>query len=177
MIFPQATEKTPARTRFIPLVLSFLTVLADQVSKYTIATLAPAGSVIVSWFNGLVRIVHVKNHQLAFSLQAGSNEITRVLVYYTIPLVLLLAALWYFLASVKSSPTRRWALAGIIGGASGNVFDRFLRPDGTIDFIDIRFFGILGLERWPTFNIADAALVLWGILLAATILFQRSIRS
>ena len=37
-----------------------------------------------------------------------------------------------------------------------------------MDFIDVKFFGIFGLERWPTFNIADAAIVVcaFGLLIA-----------
>ena len=29
----------------------------------------------------------------------------------------------------------------------------------------MKFYGIFGLERWPTFNVADAAIVVCGILL------------
>jgi len=50
------------------------------------------------------------------------------------------------------------ALAGLgaaLGGAAGNVFDE-LRRGGVVDFISI--------GRWPTFNLADAAIVA-GVLL------------
>ena len=48
---------------------------------------------------------------------------------------------------------------------SGNIIDRIFRPQGVVDFIDVKFFGIFGLERWPTFNVADASIVVCGIIL------------
>ena len=53
----------------------------------------------------------------------------------------------------------------IVGGGLGNIIDRIFRPDGVIDFIDVKFFGIFGLNRWPTFNVADASVVVCGILM------------
>jgi signal peptidase II len=41
-----------------------------------------------------------------------------------------------------------------------------------VDFIDVKFFGLFGLERWPTFNLADSTLVVGGILLLASFLWS-----
>jgi signal peptidase II len=60
---------------------------------------------------------------------------------------------------------QRWSVAGIIGGGIGNLIDRIFRAEGVVDFIDVKFYGLFGLERWPTFNIADSAVVVCGILL------------
>ena len=55
------------------------------------------------------------------------------------------------------------ALAMIVGGALGNVFDRAFRGDGgfmqgaVVDFLD--------LQWWPIFNLADVGIVVGGILL------------
>ena len=40
------------------------------------------------------------------------------------------------------------------------MIDRFFRAEGVVDFIDVKFYGLFGLERWPTFNIADASVVI-----------------
>jgi signal peptidase II len=64
-------------------------------------------------------------------------------------------------------------VAGIIGGGVGNLIDRVFRPEGVVDFIDVRFFGLFGLDRWPTFNVADSSVVVCGALLAASILAHR----
>ncbi len=54
------------------------------------------------------------------------------------------------------------ALALILGGAVGNLFDRVTRGDGlldgaVVDFIEPSFF--------PTFNVADAAITMGAVLL------------
>ena len=54
---------------------------------------------------------------------------------------------------------------GIVGGGLGNLIDRFFRAEGVVDFIDIKFFGLFGLDRWPTFNVADSAVVVCGFML------------
>ena len=60
---------------------------------------------------------------------------------------------------------QRWAIMGIVGGGLGNIIDRIFRPAGVVDFIDVKFYGLFGLERWPTFNVADSAVVVCGIML------------
>ncbi len=55
------------------------------------------------------------------------------------------------------------ALGLVLGGALGNLTDRLVRGDGivggrVVDFID--------LHVWPVFNLADASIVVGGLLLA-----------
>ena len=65
-----------------------------------------------------------------------------------------------------------WCISGIIGGGIGNLIDRIFRSEGVVDFIDVKFFGIFGLDRWPTFNVADAAIVVCGIILITTFIIM-----
>jgi signal peptidase II len=46
----------------------------------------------------------------------------------------------------------------------------FFRPEGVLDFLDVKFYGLFGLERWPTFNVADSAVVICGGLLILSVL-------
>ena len=48
-----------------------------------------------------------------------------------------------------------FALALVAGGALGNIVDR-VRSGAVTDFIDVH----IGKAHWPTFNLADAAIVL-----------------
>ncbi len=79
------------------------------------------------------------------------------------PLVALTVGLCIFLAwwLVKSeSIMEGLALGAIIGGAIGNLIDRF-RFGAVADFFDVD----LGFYRWPAFNIADSAIVIGVALL------------
>lgn len=55
------------------------------------------------------------------------------------------------------------SLGLIIGGALGNVLDR-LRIGAVVDFLDFHVWGF----HWPAFNLADSAIVLGAVALAAT---------
>lgn len=53
-----------------------------------------------------------------------------------------------------TSRTEAVALGLIIGGALGNILDR-VRIGAVVDFIDVHYAG----WHWPTFNLADVAIV------------------
>ena len=70
---------------------------------------------------------------------------------------------------------QRWAICGVVGGGFGNIIDRVFRPAGVVDFIDVKWFGIessplslFRMPRWPTFNVADSAVVVCGIILVVS---------
>ncbi len=87
-----------------------------------------------------------------------------------------LATVAYMINWVRKLPTDRLygflAIGMIIGGALGNLHDRFFRmiyeKHGVVDFILVYY---LPGKAWPTFNIADAALVIGvGLLIPYLIL-------
>jgi signal peptidase II len=55
----------------------------------------------------------------------------------------------------------RLAIAAVMGGAIGNLIDRFRSPLGVVDFIDV---GVGDVRFW-TFNVADAAVSVGAVLL------------
>ena len=55
----------------------------------------------------------------------------------------------------------RLAIAAVMGGALGNLVDRFRSPAGVVDFIDV---GVGDVRFW-TFNVADSAVSVGAILL------------
>jgi signal peptidase II len=62
----------------------------------------------------------------------------------------------------------RWrvmAVGLVTAGAIGNLIDRIISPNGVVDFIDVG----VGDMRWPTFNVADMAVSVGAILLAAVL--------
>jgi signal peptidase II len=145
----------------LPWILTVLVFAADQISKELIVRYFPLGSGRIEdvFGNSLLWICHVRNKAVAFSLGAGLPERVRGVVFVALPILLIiLLAVWYF-KSREITQAQRWLIAGIAGGGLGNLFDRIFRSEGVVDFISVKFFGIFGFERWPTFNIADSSVV------------------
>lgn len=159
--------------RLIPLLLSAALILLDQAVKALIVHTIPLYTVGASFWNGFLRIIHTRNLAIAFSIGRSLPEQARLIVFVVLPLILLIALVVYFIRTDEFTGLQRWALAAIIGGGFGNMVDRIFRPEGVVDFIDVRFYGLFGLERWPTFNIADSSVVIGGILLAASFIFEK----
>jgi signal peptidase II len=123
-------------------------VVLDQGSK------ALAGSIVSRGDRAQVlpflHIANVRNEGVAFGL---GGDISAFLIAATI---LVLTGLLVFLATRGRTGWRVWLPAALlIGGALGNLADR-VRDGAVTDFID--------LPLWPTFNLADLAIVA-GVLL------------
>ncbi|MBI9107725.1 MAG: signal peptidase II [Spirochaetales bacterium] len=160
------------RTGLIPLILSVFIIGADQITKAIVVGNIAYHTIGPSFFGDFFRIIHTRNPAIAFSIGSSLPEEVRSVLFIIIPLLILTAAVVYFIKSDDLSGLQRWAAAGIIGGGLGNLIDRIFRPMGVVDFLDVKFFGIFGMQRWPTFNIADSAVVICGILLVVSMLIQ-----
>jgi len=126
----------------------------------------------MSFFNGLIRIIHTRNLAIAFSMGNSLPDSVRYILFTIIPIAILAGLLVYFLKGDDFTNIQRWAVAGILGGGIGNLIDRVFRPLGVVDFVDVKFFGIFGLERWPTFNVADSTVVISGLILLLAFIIE-----
>jgi signal peptidase II len=122
------------------------------------ATEALAGSPPVQVLGELVRFTYTRNSGVAFGLGAGLP-----FPYYLFSIAAALAILYLFLRQRVLSPTRRLALALILGGALGNLVDR-VTTGQVVDFIEIGW----GRWHWPVFNVADSAVSIGVLLFAFT---------
>ena len=159
------------RDYFLPLILTVTVIALDQLTKRLIITSIEPWSVGISFFGDLLRIVCVYNTGAAFSLGSGLSSVLRFIVMACIP-ACFIAGICVFYFKSEFTQLQRWFLGGIIGGGISNLLDRFFRTKGVVDFIDVKFFGLFGLERWPTFNIADSAIVVCALGLFITILLH-----
>jgi len=102
---------------------------------------------------GSLRLALSYNSGVAFSLGRGSG-------LTIVPVALLVVVVVVFVARHLPGRLAASAVGLVVGGATGNVVDRLFRKlDGSVvDFID--------LQWWPAFNVADACIVVGGILLA-----------
>jgi signal peptidase II len=138
-------------------VLAAAVVLADQLAKWAVLQHfagRPAAEPLAPFFN----LVLVFNRGAAFSLlsQAPGWQ-TPLLTAFA------LAAAGVVSFLILKNPQKRvlcLALAGILGGALGNVIDR-LRFGAVVDFLDFHAAG----WHWPAFNVADSAITLGAALL------------
>ena len=161
------------KARAWPLLLTGLIIFADQCTKAFIAAKWPIGTMIADVFNNeFLQIWHVRNKVIAFSLGQNLPDSIRPVLFIVLPLLVLCVLLWYYFSSDDLTRLQRWAVAGILGGGIGNIIDRIVRPDGVVDFISVKFYGFLGFERWPTFNVADSSVVVCCILLFITIIIS-----
>src|SRR5208337_1239766 len=159
------TKKRDIRTRLVPLILSAGIILVDQVAKLVVIRTIPRGTA-VSVIGDFFRLIHVQNPAIAFSIGRGIQAGTRRPLFMLLPLIVI-AVLFLYYIFTRDPLTRfqKWCFGALVGGGLGNYVDRIFRPDGVVDFLDFRFYGLLGMERWPTFNLADATVVVAGILL------------
>jgi signal peptidase II len=121
------------------------------------------------------KITFTENPGMAFGFDPGSDFKLFISVF---SLVASIGLLIYLFAVRNKSLSLKIAIALILGGAVGNVIDRMfygliydyspLFYGKVVDFFDLDFFNfsIFGrsYDRWPIFNIADAAVSI-GVLI------------
>jgi signal peptidase II len=129
-------------------------VAADQLSKWVV--LSRLASLPYRVFDGL-QIAVFHNRGISFSQFSGGGSLVIALV---VAVVVLIVGVW--LAAPRSVS---WPLAFVVGGAvSNNLIDR-LRWGYVVDFVSV--------SHWPTFNLADAAIVVGAIVAAVMVAFRR----
>ncbi len=123
----------------------------------------------VSVVPGFFRITHVQNRGAAFGLFADSPSQWKVAVLILFSCVALLVVSRLLWKNSHSLSATGVALALILGGAVGNLWDR-LRDGFVVDYLDFH----LGSYHWPAFNVADSAIVVGALILIAELLFSPS---
>lgn len=156
--------------RLWPFSLTLAIIAIDQLTKWIITQTVRPWSVGFEFFGDFFRIIRVYNPGIAFSIGGSLSGDIRSVIFGLIPLAVIIIVIVVYLKSEDLNLFQRWCIAGIIGGGLGNLLDRFFRPDGVLDFLDFKFYGIFGLERWPTFNVADSSVVVCGVLLMLSLL-------
>jgi len=121
---------------------------ADQVSKaLVVANLRVGESVEV--VGDLVRLWHVRNSGAAFSLFPGA-----IWLFIPVTILALVMVVYFFRSFRDRGPVVHVILGMILAGTLGNFTDR-LRLGYVVDFVSVGF----GETRFPTFNVADSAVV------------------
>lgn len=135
--------------------IAVLTVIVDQAVKLLCRGLA--GS--ISLIPGVLALKYAENTGMAFSLFSGRA--------WALGVVSILCVLvgWSVLRRYHLGPLSRVAAMLMLGGAVGNMIDRFLRGY-VVDMFEVLF------VDFAIFNVADAALTVGAVLIAASLLFR-----
>lgn len=149
------------------ILLALVVLTLDQVTKAVIVALidqSTAGNLDIREITPFFNIWHVRNSGIAFSLGNFSDGGR----YFIGILAFGVAGVLIFLGSKTNKNIVIAAYALIAGGAVGNAMDR-LNPmrKTVVDFLDFH----IGKAHWPSFNVADAAIVLGVALILIDMLF------
>ena len=127
---------------------------ADQASKAFVLANAEALATGVAVFPGFNLIFH-RNYGVTFGFFQN-------VPWWVLALVATAVVLFLVVSLIRATQAAEAVAYGmVIGGALGNVVDRF-RFGGVTDFLDF----YLGTVHWPAFNLADVFVVCGvGILL------------
>lgn len=153
-----------SKAAFVTLVAASVVAL-DQLTKWLVRRELPLhdGIAIVP---GFFSIIHASNPGGAFSLFAGAHEWIRLPFFFTAA-VIAIGVLLYFVREIPAQ--QRWllfAVAGVLGGAIGNLIDRVAFGEVT-DFLLVYWRGYY----WPAFNVADSFISVGVVLLIGHSLF------
>lgn len=163
---------TESRRKWIPLLLIPAILILDQVSKaLVVAALEP--NRIMPVLGDFLRFWHRRNTAISFSMGWRLPlEVQRPL-FLVLSLAVVVVVFIYYMKAKDLTRLQRWLLAAIMAGGLGNDIDRIFRGS-VVDFVDVKFYGILGMERWPTFNVADSSTVVAGILFVISAVIQEA---
>lgn len=157
--------------RKLTIIIVVSVILLDQILKHLVSNYIDLYAVGFSIFGDFIRIVHIRNTAVAFGIGSSFPEWIKLIFFKIIPILFLLY-LFYFQMKNKMKKLEFISFSLIIAGGLGNLADRLFRPLGVVDFIDVKIYGLFGLQRWPVFNIADSAVVIAVALLLIDILFK-----
>ncbi len=99
------------------------------------------------------QLVHVRNTGAAFGIGANADSRLVPLLLNVGAIAVFCVVVVYALRSAVSDRLLQTGLHLILGGAIGNLLDRF-RFGYVVDFLDV----YVGTHHWPAFNVADSAI-------------------
>lgn len=141
--------------------------LLDQITKHWVSASLTYGDPVV--FTPFFNFTLLHNPGAAFSFLSEAGGWQRWFFTAVAALVSVVIVVW-----IARVAQRRWealALALILGGAIGNLYDRVLLGH-VVDFIVVHY----KEYYWPAFNIADSAITVGAALLIIDMLFHKDKR-
>jgi signal peptidase II len=175
-LFSKIFAENPYLKSIVSIISAVL--ILDQVTKYLARIfLQPVHS--VSIIGDFFRLTYVENPGIAFGLRINNK------LFFSFLSMVAVLIIFYYLFTLKNHKNLRIAFAMILGGAFGNLIDRFLFGR-VVDFLDFEFIDIrippfkmlflnfsgYSMDRWPVFNIADIAVTLGMVVIIYNAFFD-----
>nr|WP_234790302.1 signal peptidase II [Mycolicibacterium mucogenicum] len=152
MTAPPQAQPVPRRLRLLLMVAALVLGLDVLTKVLAVKLLVPGQPVEI--IGDTISWTLVRNSGAAFSMATGY---TWVLTLIAIWMGRRLVSVWWALG-----------LGMILGGAVGNLMDRFFRSPGPLRGHVVDF---LSVGWWPVFNVADSAVVCGAVLLVGLSMF------
>jgi signal peptidase II len=152
----------------LEIVTVLLIFLADRASKIYILRIAEVESVVDIYVNPYLNFYLIWNKGIAFGLFSFNES----LIYNSVSLIIGLIIIAILILIIKSEDIRKYAFLLVLGGALGNLYDRFYYS-AVPDFIDFH----IGEIHWFVFNVADIFITLGVIFLIMLELFDKKGRN
>ncbi|MGX7680393.1 signal peptidase II [Jatrophihabitans sp. DSM 45814] len=152
------TERGQSKTRLsVFFAVASLAIAADLVSKLLVVANIQENDRPIRLLGGAVYLVQARNSGAAFSVGTGATVILTAIS-------LVVAAVIVRAARRLTSTAWAVSLGLVLGGAIGNLIDRFFRAPApgrghVVDWISL--FASDG-HVWPIFNLADSSIVIGG---------------
>lgn len=150
------------QTTWYLLLIAGLVLAVDQLTKYLVVRSIPLYGTIFPFPNlgAYFKITHTQNSGAAFGIFPSGG-----LFFTVIGTIVTVAIFYYYHQLPPEEKLARTALGMQLGGALGNLTDRF-RQGYVVDFFHV--------TNFPVFNIADSAIVVGvSILILMMILEER----
>ena len=149
------TQRPFILTDTMAMLVFALTLAADQLSKAWVREALRIGESAPA--EGFLRLTHVTNSGAIFGLFPN-----QAVVMTGASLVGIAVLVYFYHAHAGRDWRVRTSMGLLLGGAVGNLTDRFVLGHVT-DFLDV--------GAWPVFNLADSSIVTGVIILAVVYLF------
>ncbi len=145
------------------LLVALPVILLDQLTKWWILTdlLYPPKTLTVT---GFFNLVLVWNRGVSFGMFDSHSRWGPILLIALALVISVALLIWLWRVENRLVAV---AIGMVLGGALGNVIDRF-RFQAVVDFLDFHAFGY----HWPAFNVADSAISIGVGLLLYDALFE-----
>ena len=155
-----AIEARPRDQRGLTLAIAAAVVIIDRITKRIVVQQLP-NSQAHTVIPGIFRITDVHNTGAAFSMFAETASPATVrnilIIFSAIAVIVLFGMLWRVGRYLSGTSV---ALALILGGAFGNLYDRVVYHY-VVDFLEVHIVHY----HWPDFNVADSCIVIGACLL------------